>query len=98
MRADADKIRAIYKFRLDTITRIFENGKLEKENVDAWQSNNPDLVDFSSGLYKIAKNRFNADDYAITTYTIDEDLPWDIIEINPGKNILKERYKTIFEG
>ena len=56
MRADADKIRAIYKFRLDTITRIFENGKLEKENVDAWQSNNPDLVDFSSGLYKIAKN------------------------------------------
>lgn len=47
---------------------------------------------------KAAKNRFNPDDYAIRTYTIDEDLPWDIIEINPGKNILKERYKTIFEG
>ncbi len=44
------------------------------------------------GAYKkSAKKYFNPDDYAIRNYNLNEDLPWDIIELRPGKEALKER-------
>ncbi len=48
------------------------------------------------GAYKkSAKNRFNPDDYALRTYDTNESLPWDIIDIHPGKEVLKQRYNNI---
>lgn len=44
---------------------------------------------------KAAKGRFNPDDYATRTYSIDEKLPWDIIDLRPGKNTLAQRNKQL---
>ncbi len=45
------------------------------------------------GAYKKAsKKYFNPDNYALRNYNLDEKLPWDIIDLKPGKEILKERY------
>ncbi|MBR2525106.1 radical SAM protein [bacterium] len=50
------------------------------------------------GAYKKAcKNRFNPDDYAIRNYNLSEKLPWDFIEVHPGKEVLADRYKKIFD-
>ncbi len=50
----------------------------------------------SLGAYKKAsKGKFNPDDYAIRDYSPDEDLPWDIIEIKPSKDVLKERNRQL---
>ena len=39
--------------------------------------------------------RFNPDDYTTRNYSLDEELPWDIIELRPSKEVLKERYKQL---
>ena len=44
---------------------------------------------------KAAKGRFNPDDYTTRNYSLDEELPWDIIELRPSKEVLKERYKQL---
>lgn len=50
------------------------------------------------GAYKNAsKNRFNPNDYAIRNYDLDESLPWDFIEMHPGKTVLTDRYRKIFD-
>ena len=46
-------------------------------------------------LKKAAKNRFNPDDYALRTYSVEENLPWDIIDLRPGKEVLAERYNKL---
>ena len=48
------------------------------------------------GAYKKAsKLYFNSDDYAIRTYNLAEVLPWDFIDIKPGKDVLIDRYRKI---
>ena len=48
------------------------------------------------GAFKQAsKGRFNPDDYVLRDYSIDENLPWDIIEMHPKKDILKDRHKKL---
>ncbi len=50
----------------------------------------------SLGAYKKAsKGKFNPDDYTIRNYDLDEDLPWDMIEIKPSKDVLKERNRQL---
>ena len=41
---------------------------------------------------KSAKGKFNPDDYALRIYQTDEILPWDVIDMRPGKSVLKERF------
>ena len=59
------------------------------------------IVDVYKNGYKLgafkkaSKGRFNPDDYAIRNYSLDEDLPWDLIEIRPAKEILKDRNKKL---
>lgn len=46
------------------------------------------------GAYKkAAKNYFNPDAYALRNYDLNEHLPWDIIDLKPGKEVLQERYQ-----
>ena len=48
------------------------------------------------GAYKkSSKNRFNPNDYATRNYDLEETLPWDIIDLKPGKDVLKDRYLKI---
>lgn len=59
------------------------------------------LIDVYKNGYKLgafkksAKGRFNPDDFALRNYSLDEDLPWDIIEIRPTKDVLKERNRQL---
>ena len=59
------------------------------------------IVDIYRNGYKLgafkkaSKGRFNPDDYAIRNYSLDEDLPWDLIEIRPTKDVLKDRNKKL---
>ena len=46
---------------------------------------------------KASKGKFNPDDYALRTYDLDEDLPWDFVNIRPGKEVLKERYSKLLK-
>lgn len=41
---------------------------------------------------KSSKGKFNPDDYALRIYNPDEALPWDVIDMRPGKSVLKERF------
>ena len=59
------------------------------------------LIDAYKNGYKLgafkkaSKGRFNPDDYAIRTYAFSENLPWDIIELPPGKKVLQERHQKL---
>ena len=44
---------------------------------------------------KASKDRFNPDDFALRNYDLEEVLPWDFIDIRPGKEVLKERNKKL---
>lgn len=44
---------------------------------------------------KSSKGRFNPDEYAIRTFDFNEPLPWDIIKLRPGKEVLIERNKKL---
>ncbi len=46
---------------------------------------------------KSAKKYFNSDDYALKNYHLDEHLPWDIIDLRPGKDVLIERNIKLLE-
>lgn len=73
---------------------------------DYWQTvlsrGDENFTDFLIDVYKngaklgafkkAAKGRFNPDDYAIRNYGLEEPLPWDILDLRPGKEVLKERY------
>ena len=74
----ADKIRAIYKYRLDSVIRIFGNSKLEKQKDDTWYKNNPDLIDLSYGLYRFANSRVSQ----FETWTVNaiEAIVFDLLE------------------
>ena len=51
------------------------------------------------GAYKkSAKKYFNPDNYALRNYSVDEPLPWDIINLRPGKQILIDRNKQLLNN
>lgn len=41
------------------------------------------------------KNLLDSDNYAVSKYSLDESLPWDFIEVAPGKEFLKSEYKRL---
>ncbi len=44
---------------------------------------------------KSAKDKFNPDDYVLRNYDLNENLPWDIIDLPPRKEVLIERHKKL---
>lgn len=44
---------------------------------------------------KAAKDKFNPDDYVLRNYDTTENLPWDIIEMSPKKEVLVDRHKKL---
>lgn len=44
-----------------------------------------------------AQNLPDSDYYVLRTYDLSENLPWDFIEVAPGKEFLKEEYKRLLE-
>ena len=44
---------------------------------------------------KAAKDKFNPDDYVLRNYDTTENLPWDIIEMSPKKEVLVARHKKL---
>lgn len=45
-----------------------------------------------------AKYNINADYYALENYAYDNDLPWDFINVKPGKEFLQSECKRLIEG
>ena len=70
----------------DYVLRIYELGG----NIGA----------FKTAYKQIAKenNLPNSDYYVLRNYDLEENLPWDFIEVTPGKEFLKQEYKRLLEG
>lgn len=76
---------------------------------DYWQTvlsrGDEKMSDFIIDVYKngsklgafkqAAKGKFNPDDYVLRDYEFNENLPWDIIELPPKKDVLIERHKKL---
>jgi len=76
---------------------------------DFWQTvlsrGDENFTDFLIDAYKLggklgafkkaSKGRFNPEYYATRNYSHEELLPWDIIELRPGKEVLLNRHKNV---
>lgn len=67
------------------------------------------LTDYLIGVYKnggklgafkkVAKDlKINTDYYAIENYSLDKKLPWDFIDIKPGKEFLVSEHTKLLEN
>ena len=81
---------------------------------DYWQAvlsrGDGSFTDFLEGVYKkggkigafkaaAKENHIDTDYYAYTNFSFEEELPWDFIQISPGKEFLiKENLRLIKEG
>lgn len=54
---------------------------------------------FKTAYKQVAKtkNLPDSDHYVLRTYDLQENLPWDFIEVAPGKEFLKEEYKKLLK-
>ena len=52
------------------------------------------------GAFKSAAKKLNIDTdfFAIKNYSFDQKLPWDFIEITPGKDFLIKEYNRLLEN
>ena len=54
---------------------------------------------FKTAYKEIAKekNLPDSDDYAVRDYDLNEELPWDFIEVSPGKELLKKEHARLLK-